>query len=66
MKSMEDMIKAAQEAAQTIQKQMDEAQITLDKIEDAWIDAGFPAGPAFDALLDRVSPANTPETSAQS
>ncbi len=40
--------------------------ITLDKIEDAWIDAGFPAGPAFDALLDRVSPANTPETSAQS
>ena len=40
MKSMEDMIKAAQEAAQTIQKQMDEAQITLDKIEVEGVSGG--------------------------
>ncbi len=33
MKSMEDMIKAAQEAAQTIQKQMEDAQGMLDSIE---------------------------------
>jgi nucleoid-associated protein EbfC len=33
MKSMEDMIKAAQDAAQNIQKQMDQAQIVLDTIE---------------------------------
>ena len=30
--------------------------ITLAKVENAWIDAGFPEGQAFDALLDRVSP----------
>ena len=30
--------------------------ITLAKVENAWIDAGFPKGQAFDALLDRVSP----------
>ncbi len=40
MKSMEDMIKAAQEAAQTIQKQMDEAQLTLDKIEVEGVSGG--------------------------
>ena len=33
MKSMEDMIKAAQAAAETIQKQMGEAQTKLDQIE---------------------------------
>jgi nucleoid-associated protein EbfC len=33
MKSMEDMIKAAQDAAQNIQKQMDQAQLVLDTIE---------------------------------
>lgn len=33
MKSMEEMIQAAQAAAQTIQKQMNEAQATLDAIE---------------------------------
>jgi poly(A) polymerase len=29
---------------------------TLAKIENAWIDAGFPEGPAFDALLAEFSP----------
>ncbi len=33
MKSMEEMIQAAQEAAQTVQTQMEEAQIKLDSIE---------------------------------
>jgi hypothetical protein len=33
MKSMEEMIQAAQKAAQTIQKQMEDAQSTLDSIE---------------------------------
>ena len=33
MKSMEDMIKAAQQAAETIQKQMTEAQSRLDSVE---------------------------------
>ena len=33
MKSMEEMIKAAQHAAETIQKQMGEAQKKLDEIE---------------------------------
>ncbi|MEW4466830.1 YbaB/EbfC family nucleoid-associated protein [Parasphingorhabdus sp. JC815] len=33
MKSMEEMIKAAQEAAQTVQTQMEEAQSKLDTIE---------------------------------
>lgn len=33
MKSMEEMIQAAQQAAQTIQKQMEDAQGKLDKIE---------------------------------
>jgi len=33
MKSMEEMIKAAQAAAETIQKHMGEAQATLDSIE---------------------------------
>jgi len=33
MKSMEEMIQAAQQAAQTIQKQMTEAQTKLDQME---------------------------------
>ena len=33
MKSMEEMMKAAQQAAETIQKQMNEAQTRLDQIE---------------------------------
>ncbi|QTD56420.1 YbaB/EbfC family nucleoid-associated protein [Parasphingorhabdus cellanae] len=33
MKSMEEMIKAAQEAAQTVQTQMEQAQVKLDSIE---------------------------------
>lgn len=33
MKSMEEMMKAAQAAAETIQKQMNEAQATLDALE---------------------------------
>ena len=33
MQSMEEMMKAAQEAAQTIQKQMSEAQAKLDSLE---------------------------------
>lgn len=33
MQSMEEMMKAAQEAAQTIQKQMNEAQAKLDTLE---------------------------------
>lgn len=33
MKSMEEMIQAAQKAAETIQKQMNEAQTKLDQIE---------------------------------
>ncbi len=33
MKSMEEMIQAAQEAAQTVQAQMEEAQTKLDSIE---------------------------------
>lgn len=40
MKSMEEMIKAAQEAAQTIQKQMEEAQTTLDSIEVEGVSGG--------------------------
>lgn len=40
MKSMEEMIKAAQEAAQTIQKQMEDAQVTLDKIEVEGVSGG--------------------------
>jgi nucleoid-associated protein EbfC len=40
MKSMEEMIKAAQDAAQTIQKQMEEAQTTLDKIEVEGVSGG--------------------------
>lgn len=40
MKSMEEMIKAAQEAAQNIQKQMEEAQNTLDKIEVEGVSGG--------------------------
>ncbi len=40
MKNIEEMIKAAQEAAQNIQKQMDEAQTTLDGIEVEGVSGG--------------------------
>lgn len=40
MKNMEEMIKAAQEAAQTIQKQMEDAQVTLDAIEVEGVSGG--------------------------
>lgn len=40
MKSMEEMIKAAQQAAETIQKQMNEAQATLDSIEVEGVSGG--------------------------
>lgn len=40
MKSMEDMIKAAQEAAQNIQKQMEQAQLTLDTIHVEGVSGG--------------------------
>ena len=40
MKSMEEMIAAAQQAAQTIQKQMNEAQATLDAIEVEGVSGG--------------------------
>lgn len=40
MKSMEEMLKAAQEAAQTIQKQMNEAQAKLDAIEVEGVSGG--------------------------
>lgn len=40
MKSMEEMIKAAQEAAQNIQKQMEQAQLTLDTIEVEGVSGG--------------------------
>ena len=40
MKSMEEMIQAAQQAAETIQKQMNEAQATLDKIEVEGVSGG--------------------------
>lgn len=40
MKSMEDMIKAAQDAAQNIQKQMDQAQAVLDTIEVEGVSGG--------------------------
>ncbi len=40
MKSMEEMIKAAQQAAETIQKQMNEAQATLDTIEVEGVSGG--------------------------
>ncbi len=38
---------------------------TLAKIENAWIEAGFPDGAAFETLLDRVSPAKAPANSVQ-
>jgi hypothetical protein len=40
MKSMEEMIKAAQQAAETIQKQMNEAQVKLDEIEVEGVSGG--------------------------
>lgn len=40
MKSMEDMIKAAQQAAETIQKQMTETQAKLDAMEVEGLSGG--------------------------
>ncbi|MDG2002084.1 MAG: YbaB/EbfC family nucleoid-associated protein [Novosphingobium sp.] len=40
MKSMEEMIKAAQEAAETIQKQMGETQEKLDSLEVEGVSGG--------------------------
>lgn len=40
MKSMEEMIQAAQKAAETIQKQMNEAQTKLDQIEVEGLSGG--------------------------
>lgn len=40
MKSMEEMLKAAQQAAETIQKQMKEAQSKLDQIEVEGVSGG--------------------------
>jgi len=40
MKSMEEMIKAAQAAAETIQKQMNEAQAKLDSLEVEGVSGG--------------------------
>ncbi len=40
MKSMEEMIQAAQQAAETIQKQMTEAQAKLDSIEVKGVSGG--------------------------
>ncbi|WP_336980089.1 YbaB/EbfC family nucleoid-associated protein [Altererythrobacter fulvus] len=40
MKSMEEMLKAAQQAAETIQKQMNDAQVTLDNIEVEGVSGG--------------------------
>ena len=51
MKSMEEMIKAAQAAAETIQKQMTEAQNTLDKIEVEGVSGGGPRDDDLGALL---------------
>ena len=40
MKSMEEMIQAAQKAAETIQKQMNEAQTKLDRMEVEGVSGG--------------------------
>jgi len=40
MKSMEEMMQAAQQAAETIQKQMNEAQVKLDSIEVEGVSGG--------------------------
>ncbi|WEK46733.1 MAG: YbaB/EbfC family nucleoid-associated protein [Candidatus Andeanibacterium colombiense] len=40
MKSMEEMLQAAQQAAETIQKQMNDAQVTLDNIEVEGVSGG--------------------------
>ena len=34
---------------------------TLARIESAWVEAGFPTGPAFEAWLDEISPATPPQ-----
>ncbi len=38
---------------------------TLITIENAWIDAGFPVGHAFDAILDQLNPLSSPKTASQ-
>ena len=38
---------------------------TLIAIENAWIDAGFPVGDAFDAILDQLNPLSIPKTASQ-
>jgi poly(A) polymerase len=35
---------------------------TLSAVENAWIDAGFPEGAAFDVLLDQISPATSEQS----
>ena len=40
MKSMEEMLNAARQAAETIQQQMNEAQVTLDNIEVEGVSGG--------------------------
>lgn len=40
MKSMEEMIQAAQQAAETIQQQMNEAQVKLDSVEVEGVSGG--------------------------
>lgn len=40
MKSMEEMLKAAQQAAETIQKQMNDAQVKLDALEVEGVSGG--------------------------
>jgi DNA-binding YbaB/EbfC family protein len=40
MKSMEEMLKAAQQAAETIQKQMNETQAKLDQLEVEGVSGG--------------------------
>ena len=40
MKSMEEMIQAAQQAAETIQKQMNESQAKLDQVEVEGVSGG--------------------------
>jgi DNA-binding YbaB/EbfC family protein len=40
MKSMEEMLKAAQQAAETVQQQMNEAQVKLDSVEVEGVSGG--------------------------
>ena len=38
---------------------------TLIDIENAWIEAGFPLGEGFDAILDQLNPLSSPKTASQ-